>query len=202
MYYQVTYSSELYHHGIKGMKWGERRYQNEDGSYTDAGRKRYGLGERYALYKGQKYGKKARKYDEKYKKARFNFTKRYYAYNAAGYKQRQQHAKDYAEANNVKSKLSALSGARALNRNWNVMSEYEDRVAKTYKEGSKKRIRQERKASNTKAIAEAWKRVDENNASVQTVLSTPIQNVRNGKQTTYGKEVAKSIALDILLKSI
>lgn len=32
---------ELYHHGVKGMKWGVRRYQNSDGSLTGAGRKRY-----------------------------------------------------------------------------------------------------------------------------------------------------------------
>ena len=29
--------SELYHYGIKGQKWGVRRYQNEDGSYTSEG---------------------------------------------------------------------------------------------------------------------------------------------------------------------
>lgn len=33
---------ELYHHGIKGQKWGVRRYQYADGTYTPAGRKRYG----------------------------------------------------------------------------------------------------------------------------------------------------------------
>lgn len=27
----------LYHYGIKGQKWGERNYQNEDGSYTAKG---------------------------------------------------------------------------------------------------------------------------------------------------------------------
>jgi hypothetical protein len=32
---------ELYHWGIKGMRWGVRRYQNKDGSLTPAGKKRY-----------------------------------------------------------------------------------------------------------------------------------------------------------------
>lgn len=32
---------ELYHHGIKGQKWGIRRYQNPDGSLTAAGKKRH-----------------------------------------------------------------------------------------------------------------------------------------------------------------
>ena len=31
---------ELYHHGIKGQKWGVRRYQNKDGSLTAAGKQK------------------------------------------------------------------------------------------------------------------------------------------------------------------
>ena len=37
--------SELRHHGIKGQKWGVRRFQNKDGSLTPAGKKRYDDGE-------------------------------------------------------------------------------------------------------------------------------------------------------------
>ena len=34
--------NELQHHGIKGQKWGVRRFQNPDGTLTSAGRDRYG----------------------------------------------------------------------------------------------------------------------------------------------------------------
>ena len=35
-------NNELYHFGVKGMRWGVRRYQNEDGSLTELGRRRLG----------------------------------------------------------------------------------------------------------------------------------------------------------------
>ena len=34
------YYNELYHHGIKGQRWGVRRYQNEDGTLTEVGMRR------------------------------------------------------------------------------------------------------------------------------------------------------------------
>lgn len=37
-------TNELYHHGVKGQKWYVRRWQNEDGSLTPAGRIHYGYG--------------------------------------------------------------------------------------------------------------------------------------------------------------
>lgn len=42
-------NSYLQHHGIKGMKWGVRRFQNKDGSYTNAGKKRRKETESYTL---------------------------------------------------------------------------------------------------------------------------------------------------------
>lgn len=37
--------NELYHYGILGQKWGVRRFQNKDGTLTEAGKERYSYGD-------------------------------------------------------------------------------------------------------------------------------------------------------------
>lgn len=61
-----VFTNELYHHGILGQKWGVRRYQNSDGSYTEAGKKRL---MKLDYYKNSEH----RKLDKKYNLAKMDY---------------------------------------------------------------------------------------------------------------------------------
>ena len=68
MRYRLISEEELQHHGIKGQKWGVRRYQNEDGSLTNAGKKRYDDGPAQSKKEKKELKKAQKEWDKNFKK--------------------------------------------------------------------------------------------------------------------------------------
>jgi len=76
---RIQYSPELYHHGIKGQKWGVRRFQNEDGTLTPEGKKRYGVEtSSFTLTKDNWNSKEGKKWRKRVGKGFFNGSQNEY----------------------------------------------------------------------------------------------------------------------------
>lgn len=101
-------SKWLMHHGIIGMKWGVRRFQNEDGTLTDLGKKRYEKNlDKYVGDDGQLNERGQKKYDRLVKKANADY--------------------DYAESlmkKDVKGRNSRFASQAVMNANrWEAQAQ-------------------------------------------------------------------------------
>lgn len=67
-YYGIHYDSVIEHHGVRGQKWGMRRYQNPDGTLTPLGRKKLGRIERKVSKLGNNVNQSKNRYMQLAKK--------------------------------------------------------------------------------------------------------------------------------------
>lgn len=116
----------IQHSGIKGMRWGVRRYQNHDGSLTDAGRKRYGDGSDSSKPKmsfGEKRAaKKKAKEAEARKQARLEAMRKG---KEAKQKAAEEEARKQAETEAKKQKVLESRSAKEIYENANLFTNEE-----------------------------------------------------------------------------
>lgn len=129
---------ELYHHGIKGMRWGVRRYQNKDGSLTPAGQKRlddYKLKEKERVsekYQVNKLNYKRNKLEKEFMEKNDNYT--FMRLSRARYKLLKAQTMEFLETNKINSMTydDMMSERADVRKAKNFIEELEGAVLGTF----------------------------------------------------------------------
>lgn len=184
MEFTCTRSDELYHHGILGQKWGVRRYQNPDGSYTAVGRRRYASLERS---------------EQKASSSKSNLAKQYHNYNAATKRAEIERANKVLNAKGLKNKYSEAYGFGAVATNAKARAEYQSKNSELAKTRYGRNLNRAG-AFNNEQLAKYASKMQKASTSKKIVeyvtqseyMRMPVQTI-SGRKSTRGKEMVLSI---------
>lgn len=192
--------SEYYlaHHGIKGQKWGIRRFQDESGYLTPAGRARYGVGpaEAKARAKADKHIAKMEKSKTRLGKAWHNNLAYVHEHEAIEARNR---ARDKGD---LKKELSNMYGAGKKSAEYEAKANYEARrkgylkndYAKKKSEIDEYNLRQMKDRYDRIHNAEGLKKTAE--VAIKSYGDTKLKT-DYGTETTLGRETVKAAMIGI-----
>ena len=120
-------TSYLAHYGIKGMKWGIRRYQNKDGSLKPAGRKRYSSDYESTRSLRKKSYKELSNEELRSLNKRLNLESEYRRLNPKGIDKGQQVARQLLAVAGTAGSLYALSKSPIVKSGKNWLNVYKTR---------------------------------------------------------------------------
>jgi hypothetical protein len=187
------YKDELYHHGIKGQKWGQRRFQYENGTLTPEGRKRYG----YFSYvaRAERYKNAANSAREKREQASKSLNRNEYLKNTSRQFLNEAASKEYSKAAKAGKRVNAHDMSAARNE---ALSKYNSEAASVSKTKFM-RAYNSSESANYKSLAKVYRDAAKTGRNVLErelianvkVLSAPYQTI-GGRQTTYGKRLVEA----------
>lgn len=178
--YEIKRDADLMHHGIKGMHWGVRRYQNEDGTWTAAGKERYGGDDRVASARAE-YRAAKKEYNKSFNNA-YNHNHPY----SLSKKKREESQQRWNDAADKAEKLKAARKEYKASKFEKKIGKFESKVdkfnAKTMAAREKQLSKLEKKGSTNEKIAdfnEGTKYVKAGQDRVKDVIA----NYKNAKVT-------------------